>query len=95
MLYAIRYSKMSVKLFDVFIKPIAASAAMGIVCSLVYNAISASGHITTATILAVGAAVIVYVVLIFVLKMFSTEELTMVPGGKKLAKVLYGGRKHG
>lgn len=95
MIYAIRYSKMPVKLFDVFIKPIAATAVMGVVCALTYNAFSASGHIKTATILALGAAVIVYIVLIFVLKMFNTEELNMVPGGKKLIKVLYGGRKNG
>ncbi|MBQ9833480.1 MAG: polysaccharide biosynthesis protein [Clostridia bacterium] len=95
MIYAIRFSKMSVKLFDVFVKPIAASAVMGVICALLFNAVEARGHETTATILAVGAAVIVYVVLIFALKMFSREELAMVPGGRKLTRVLYGGRKNG
>ncbi|MBQ2661996.1 MAG: polysaccharide biosynthesis protein [Clostridia bacterium] len=95
MIYAIRYSKMQVKLLDVFVKPISASLVMGVVCALVFNVVSNTGHEKTATILAVGSAVVVYVVLIFALKMFSRDELLMVPGGKKLVKLLYGGKKNG
>lgn len=42
-----------------------------------------------ATFLAVGAAVAVYAVLVIALRIITREDLRMVPGGEKLARVLH------
>ncbi len=70
------------------IKPVIATAMMGI-CSY-YSYLSLSRIITAklATILAIALAVVVYGLAIVALKVFSKEELTMLPAGEKLCKVL-------
>ena len=70
------------------IKPILAVTMMGI-CSY-FSYVTLSGIIAQklATIIAIAIAVIVYVLAIVALKVFSKEELEMIPGGKKVCKVL-------
>ena len=70
------------------IKPVIATAMMGI-CSY-YTYLALLGIITAkmATILAIVLAVIVYCLAIVTLKVFSKEEILMLPSGEKLCKVL-------
>ncbi len=70
------------------VKPIIATAMMGI-CSY-YTYLTLSGIIAKkmATILAIVLAVIVYGLAIVVLKVFSKEEISLLPAGEKLCKVL-------
>ena len=45
------------------------------------------------TILAIGAAAVIYVALVLVLRVFSRDELALIPGGNRLARLLQGGKK--
>ena len=69
-------------------KPIIAVAIMGI-CSY-FSYITLTGIIAQklATIISIIIAVIVYALAIIVLKVFSKEELLMMPGGNKICKIL-------
>ncbi|MBQ3109343.1 MAG: polysaccharide biosynthesis protein [Clostridia bacterium] len=89
--YMIRKTGMKVNLYDVFLKPILSSVVMGVVVQLVYNVLGGEG--TAATIGSVIAGVAVYVVLVVVLKMFSREDLAFIPGGGKLERIIYRGKK--
>lgn len=70
------------------VKPVIATIMMGI-CSY-YSYLALSGIIVKkmATILAIALAVIVYGLAIVALKVFSKEELSLLPAGEKLCKVL-------
>lgn len=70
------------------IKPILAVTMMGI-CSY-FSYVTLSGIIAQklATIIAIAIAVIVYALAIVALKVFSKEEIEIIPGGKKVCKVL-------
>lgn len=70
------------------VKPIIATTMMGI-CSY-YTYLTLTGIIAKkmATILAIVLAIIVYCLAIVVLKVFSKEELSLMPAGEKLSKVL-------
>ena len=70
------------------IKPIIAVTIMGI-CSY-FSYITLSGIIAEklATIIAIAIAVIIYSLAIVALKVFSEEEIQMMPAGVKIHKVL-------
>jgi len=76
-------------LFDVFGKPLSASLAMGAAVHFAYAALAKGGHTTLATLGAVCAGVAVYAVLVALLRMFSYDELALIPGGTKLRRLLY------
>lgn len=70
------------------VKPVIAVAIMGI-CSY-FSYITLSGIIAQklATIISIIIAVIVYALAVIALKVFSEEELLMMPGGNKICKIL-------
>lgn len=70
------------------LKPILATTIMGI-CSY-YSYLLLSGIIAfkLATILAIIFAVVIYALAIVALKVFTKEELLMMPAGDKVCKVL-------
>ncbi len=70
------------------IKPIVATFMMGICSYYTYLALTGIIAKKMATILAIVLAVIVYGLAIVALKVFSKEELSMMPAGEKLCKVL-------
>ncbi len=88
-IYMLRRTKCPLKLFDTFIKPAAASIAMGIAVHLVYGMLSGAGHGTLATLAAVAAGVMVYAIFAVLLKMLDADELSFIPGGNKLKRILY------
>ena len=93
-IYMIRRTKLPVNMFDIFLKPILASLAMGVVVYLIYDSVLAAGHATLATLLSVAVGVAVYAVLVVVLRMFSSDELSFIPGGGRLKAIIYkNGRK--
>ena len=80
--------------FAIFLKPAFASAAMGATAWAVHGILGRTltgGYLreSLATFLAVGAAVAVYAVLVIALRIITREDLRMVPGGEKLARVLH------
>lgn len=70
------------------IKPIIAVTIMGI-CSY-FSYLTLSGIIVKklATIIAIIIAIVIYTLSIVALKVFSIEEIQMMPAGKKICKVL-------
>lgn len=88
-IYVLRKTGMRVKFWDMFLKPISAAVVMAVSVSLCYNALNAAGHNTLATVGSVAVGVVVYAALMFLLKMFSPEELEFMPGGHKLRRLMY------
>lgn len=70
------------------IKPILATAIMGICSYFMYSVFLGIIGGKLATIIAIGTAVIIYVLAILVLKVFSKEEIEMLPQGTKIVKIL-------
>jgi stage V sporulation protein B len=77
---------------DTFIKPVFVSAIMGCIAWALHMLLMkiplfASGRLTMIpTIAAIGAAIVVYVMLTVRFGMFTKEELNYIPGGRKLAR---------
>lgn len=69
-------------------KPILATIIMSICSYAIYLGINSIFPEKIATILAIGIAVIVYGLAIVVLKVFTKEEIYMIPYGQKIYKVL-------
>lgn len=69
-------------------KPIIATVFMGIVSYTTYFIIASIASQNFATILAIGIAIFLYVILIFLLKTFTKEEIFMIPYGTKIYKLL-------
>ncbi len=74
---------------NTFIKPVIASAAMGIVATAIYQELGkAFDNVYLISVIAFGAAVIVYAVVILQIRCFSEEELESIPGGRFLIRLL-------
>ena len=70
------------------IKPVLATAIMGICSYFIYLSLLGIISNKLATIVAIIAAVIIYILAIFALKVFSKEEILTLPMGNKICKVL-------
>ena len=70
------------------LKPILAVIIMGICSYFSYSMLLGIITQKLATIIAIIIAVIIYALAIIALKVFSEEEIKMMPGGNKICKVL-------
>ncbi|MCD6436525.1 MAG: polysaccharide biosynthesis protein [Clostridiales bacterium] len=68
--------------------PAFSGIVMGIFVKIAYLTLSKVMINGLATLISIGFAVIVYIVMIFVTKSISVEELEMIPGGKKIRKLV-------
>lgn len=74
---------------SIFIRPFAASAAMGAAAWAVYGLVfKFSQSNTLGVLLSIGVAVVVYGVLVVALKAISRQDLSLMPKGEKIAKLL-------
>lgn len=89
LIYVIRKAGLKVNPFEMFIKPVAASLAMGLIVHFIYDLLSGihKGALSTLAAVLVGGAV--YVGLMFVFKLLSPEDLSFIPGGRRLKKLMY------
>ena len=81
-----------------FLKPVVSAAIMGLATWAVYGLVSRlftseAGELSgtgnaLATLVAIGVGVIIYFVLILVTHAISREDLTLMPKGDKIAKLL-------
>ena len=71
-----------------FGKPLAASAVMGGAAWAVYGLSAGLLGNTLALMVAIGAAVIVYLVLVLALRAVSRDDVMLMPKGEKIAKIL-------
>lgn len=79
--------------FKVFAKPVLASAIMGATAWAVHGLCGrflTGGYVkeSLATLVAIGAAVVVYLILVLVLRLITREDLKMIPKGDKIAAIL-------
>ena len=85
--------KLNLNFVKFILKPAVATIAM-CVCSyyiytiLIGGIISAKLATILATILAIIIAVIIYAIMVVVLKIFDEDEITMIPYGTKIYKIL-------
>ena len=70
------------------IKPFLASIVMGICSYAIYIMLTGIELGKLATIIAIGVAVVIYVLTVVVLKIFTKEEIFMIPYGQKIYKIL-------
>lgn len=70
------------------IKPILATVIMGICSYFVYFVLSGIIAEKLATILSIGFAVIIYGLAVVALKVFTKEEIKMMPAGDKICNIL-------
>ena len=84
----IKNMKLDLKFSNFVAKPILATAIMCICSYFVYNVLNGMIAGRIATIIALGFAVLIYFICVIVFKIFSKEEICMIPYGNKLLKVL-------
>lgn len=70
------------------LKPIFATIIMAICSYAIYLGINSIIPRKIATIIAIGSAVIIYAVALIALKVFTKEEIFMIPYGQKIYKIL-------
>ena len=80
--------KLNLTFSQFVVKPLIAGTIMGICSYFIYSSLLGIIAQNLATIIAIIAAIIIYVLAIVVLKVFSKEELLMLPYGNKFCKVL-------
>ncbi len=84
--FFLRCTGMRVRFWRMFGKPLAASVIMGAVVYYVYRLLYALHPGTLVTLLSIVVGAVVYLLLVFALRMFSPKELSMIPGGRRLAR---------
>ena len=72
----------------VFVKPAAAAAVMGLAVWAVYGLLDRFLGNTLSTLGAICVGVLVYAVLVVALRTISREDLSLMPKGDKIAKIL-------
>lgn len=91
-IYLARKIKLPLNIFDVFIKPLAASALMGLLVYFLYDMLrELAVSSTIATLGSVFVGVLVYGAAFILLRMLNEDDLAFIPGGQKLARII--GRK--
>ena len=70
------------------VKPVIATAIMGICSYFIYESLLSSVGMKIATIIAILAAILIYAIAVIVLKIFKKEEILQMPAGNKLYKIL-------
>ena len=83
-----RTVKLNLKFSKIVIKPIIACAMMAIVSYGLYNVLNGIIAQKWATIVALGVAVIVYLLSVIILKIYNEEDIVMLPGGTKIYSLL-------
>ena len=89
-IYLIRFTKLKLNVMDTFIKPTISALTMGVAAYSSYGflfAKFASNTIATAGAILIG--VVLYLVGISWMRMFSAEDLALIPGGSLLAKLQF------
>lgn len=87
-IYLVRKTSVKLNVLDVFVKPVFSSVAMGVVVYFLYGSLSALElNKYVSTLGAVGAGVLLYIALFFLLRMFNEDDLAFIPGGKKLERL--------
>ena len=80
--------KLDLKFSNFVIKPFFASIIMAICSYAIYIILTGIGLGKLATIIAIGIAVLIYALSVIALRIFTKEEIFMIPYGQKIYKIL-------
>ena len=83
-----RNIKLNLTFSKFIIKPVIAATIMGICSYFIYSSLLGIISGNLATIIAIISAVIIYAISVIVLKVFTKEELQMMPAGDKICAIL-------
>ncbi len=88
MYYLNKEIKLKMNFKDHILKPIFASAIMGVIVYLVYMLLTTITGNTMSTIIAISVGVVSYVILVLLMKMLTKEDIYMIPFGTKIYNIL-------
>ena len=71
-----------------FVRPLISSVIMGVFAFGAYKLFMLAGHNSIATLLSVAVGGAIYVIMIFLTKSITKEELSVLPKGDKIAKLV-------
>ena len=80
--------KLDLTFLKFVIKPVLATAIMGICSYFIYSNLLGIINGKLATIIAIIIAIVIYALAIVALKVFKKEEILMMPAGNKICKLL-------
>jgi stage V sporulation protein B len=83
-----RLTRPNIRFFSGFVMPIVSSAVMGLAVYFLYGRLSASHGNTMSTLVAILAAVLVYVVMLFVTGSLKKDDMEYIPGGGRMTKLM-------
>ena len=81
-----KYIKLDLTFSKFVVKPVLATTIMAIISYFIYLTLSGIIAERLATLIAIVIAVIIYVLLIAILKIFTKDEIQMMPAGDKILK---------
>lgn len=84
-----KYIKLNLSFLKFVLKPVLATLIMGICTYFTYLNLLVIISAKLATIIAIIVAVIIYILAILLLRIFSKEEIEMLPYGEKINKVIF------
>lgn len=87
MLYIIKKTNMQLNIWDMFGKPVIATLLMAASVYFVKELFAGKGAI--GTLIAVAAGILVFFIAAFVFKILSKQECEMLPGGRRLSRILF------
>ena len=86
--FVLKYARPSIKLFSGILMPLMSTAVMGGVVYYSFMGLLPSLGSTKATLICIAAAVIVYVVLLFITKAIRKEDMAFIPGGGRITRLM-------
>ena len=83
-----RYIKLDISLKRIIIKPMIATVMMGGSSYILYNLLKCIISGNRATIISIIFSIIIYIILVFILKIYNKDEIYMLPKGRTIYKIL-------
>lgn len=83
-----KYIKLKINKKDYLIKPIIATAMMSICTIFIYNQLLSIISEKLCTIISLGIAIVLYIIFVLLLKIFSEDNIFMIPYGNRIYKIL-------
>ena len=83
-----RFTKPDIRFFSGFVMPLISTAAMGLVTYLLYKVMSASHGNTSSVLVAIVAAMLVYVVMLFITGSLKKPDMEYIPGGGRIINLM-------
>ena len=85
--YTIKHADIKVNWFDVFAKPLLAAIIMGAAVYFIYGLLYKLGHPRITTIVSVFIGGAIYIGLLWLFRIFNSDDIGFMPGSRKLAKL--------